>query len=181
MMNNRGIPPPPKQLKMIHTLLSKFGLAGQKENIVLGFSDGRTDSCRDLTMTEAKQLINYLLHTDEKKRMIKSIWHLAYKMGIIYGDSFEDNKMNAATLNLFCKSRGTVKKDIDKQELSELKKTHRQFEGMYKSYLNKQNKTEKIRFLSEKLQVALVTENFEICSLIQSELNKLTKQKRKKI
>ncbi len=177
-MNNKGITP--KQLKMIHVLLNKFGLAGQKENIILRFSEGRTGSCRELTLDEAKQLITFLLDTDEKKRIIKGIWHLSYMMGIIYGESFEDGKMNAATLNMFCKSRGTVKKDIDKQELSELKRTHRQFERMYKSYLEKQDKAERIRLLSEKLQGALTSENFEVCSLIQNELNLLTKHKRKK-
>lgn len=170
----------PNQLKMIHILLKERGLMDQKENIVTSFSDGRTNSSRDLTMKEAKALIDYLIEDDKKKAIIKGIWHLAYITNMIYGDTYEDGKMNAAKLNLFCIVRGTVKKNIELQTLSELKKTHRQFEGIYRKQIETQDKEKYIITLRKKLEGHLLSEDYEGCKILQDEINSLTKNRRKK-
>ena len=38
--------------------------------------------------------------------------------------------MNIAKINMFCRERGTVKKNISEMNLTELKKTKRQFEAI---------------------------------------------------
>lgn len=114
----------------LHTLLSQLGLMDCKKDLLLHYTSGRTDSARELTMEEARDLISQLAAKDPRQRHIKAIWHLAHRAGIIYGDSAEDNQINAAKLNLFLKSRGTVKKELRSMNLDELKKVHRQFEGI---------------------------------------------------
>lgn len=128
------------QIKKIHVLLDQKGLMDEKKMIVYTMSEGRVESTKDLSLDEAELLINFLTaHRDgdkkKKKTAFRAIWHIAWEMGIIYGDTEDDYQMNRAKLNLFCRQRGTVKKDIKDQNLAELRKTRRQFEAMYKKHL----------------------------------------------
>jgi len=137
----------PKQLKLIHTLLSQQGLMELKPGLCLSFSDNRTFSSKELTSDEASAFITYLKDNDERKTYIKRIWHLAYKSGIIYGDTEDDKHINAAMLDVFCKSRGTVKKAINSQSLTELKRTVKQFESIAEKAFEKQAVNEFIAML----------------------------------
>lgn len=126
------------QIQKINVLLNQKGLADQKRVLINSFSDGRTSSTKELTSYEAKLLIGCLCESDkdrEKKAKTEfnAIYALAYDMGMIYGDTDEDYKMNVAKLNIFCRDRGTVKKNITAMSLDELRKTHRQFEAMCKN------------------------------------------------
>jgi hypothetical protein len=77
------------------------------------------------------------VNEESSKTTVHAIWKLAWKMGIIYGDSQEDYEMNRAKLNLFCKERGTVKKNLTQMNIIELRKTHKQFEAMFTKFTNK--------------------------------------------
>lgn len=129
------------QIKKIHTLLNQQGLMDEKRTIIHSVSEGRTDSTKQLTANEARQMISWLLDADEenKKRqeVFKAVYGLAFKMDIIYGNTDEDYQMNIAKLNVFCRERGTVKKNFTSQNLAEMRRTHRQFEAMYKKFENK--------------------------------------------
>lgn len=70
-------------MKKIHTLLRQLGLMERKPEIVHGFTQGRTESSRDMTLSEAKALIEWLEGSKERTNVIRRIWHLAYEMGII--------------------------------------------------------------------------------------------------
>ncbi|MFT4073024.1 MAG: hypothetical protein QM654_14005 [Dysgonamonadaceae bacterium] len=126
------------QIKLIHVLLRQQGLMEEKENLIHSFSGGRTTSSRELSQVEAKQLINTLKGaTDEpekRKKIYNTIYALAYEMDIIYGDSEEDVQMNMAKLNVFCRERGTVKKNLSAQSHEEMKRTLRQFRAIYGKY-----------------------------------------------
>lgn len=141
------------QLSKLHCMLSQLGMLDNKKELIRHFTNGRTESSRDLTIDEARDLIGQLCANDPRQRHVKAIWSLAYSAGIIYGDSVDDNNMNAAKLNLFLRSRGTVKKDLSKMTLEEVKKVHRQFEGIVsnnqKSSNNKQAKQATAALLSE--------------------------------
>lgn len=151
----------PAQLKMIHTLLSKQGLSDMKSDLVFSFSDGRTESSRELTLMEAKKLIQYLKDTDTCSDIIKRIWHLGYLAGIIYGDTAEDKAMNAAKLNMFCKERGTVKKPLHQQSVKELNRTIKQFEAIISKSHEKKCVERYIKMAEEGIQNLIAIEDYE--------------------
>jgi len=126
------------QIRKIHVLLNQKGLIGQKETMVNSVSRGRTQSTKELTFDEARELIIFLSEkgdeSENKRKIFKAVWKLDRKMGIIYGNTDEDYQMNRAKLNMFCRQRGSVKKNIPEMNLIELRKIHRQFEAMYKKY-----------------------------------------------
>ena len=140
------------QIKKIHVLLNQKDLMDQKQVIVNAFSDGRTTSTKDLTCNEARQLIDKLQeHTplsdaeaqeirEKARNLFRAIYGIAWKMDIIYGETDDDYHMNVAKLNMFCRQRGTVKKNLSDMNMEEMKKTHRQFEAMYNKFKKKVNK-----------------------------------------
>lgn len=136
------------QIKKIHVLLHQKGLMEEKETIIRSISNGRTGSTKDLTLFEARQIIDFLLNetkeiNNSKQRIYNAIWNIAWKMGIIYGETDDDYQMNRAKLNMFCRQRGTVKKNLSEMNSIELKSTHRQFEAMFKKYSNSKKTTNK--------------------------------------
>lgn len=163
----------PAQLKIIHVLLNQLDLMERKADLVYSFSHGRTESSRELTLTEAKEFIEYLKRSEETQRLICSIWHLAYEMNIISGSGSEQNGMNAAKLDMFCKNRGAVKKNLREQSYTELKKTHRQFEAMYKKHLQKQNIAKTLAKLEREMKECIAVENYERCSELKREIERL--------
>lgn len=136
------------QIKKIHVLLNERGLMDEKRDFIRQVSDGRTQSTKELTADEARYLISFLLgEEDEPKKMqaiFRAIYFLAFKMDIIYGETDEDYHMNIAKLNVFCRERGTIKKNLSEQNLIEMRKTHRQFEAMYSKFKNKKHKNETV-------------------------------------
>ena len=129
------------QIKKIHVLLQQKGLMNEKETMVSAMSDGRTGSTKELTCYEAKRLISFLLDENAEiqfklKNTYSAIWKLAWEMGIIYGNTDDDFQMNKAKLNVFCRQRGSVKKNLTEMILPEMQKIHRQFEAMYSKYKN---------------------------------------------
>lgn len=129
------------QITKIHILLNSLGLMDEKADMILNLSEGRTTSSKELTIEEARLFISSLAQYDPNERLKSLIFSLAYRAGIIYGDTPDDKKMNAAKLDLFLKERGAVKKPLNALNYKELIKTHRQFEAIAKSVSNaKDNK-----------------------------------------
>lgn len=151
----------PAQLKMIHTLLSKQGLSDMKSDLVFSFSDGRTQSSRELTLIEAKNFIQYLKDTDACSYIIKRIYHLGYLAGIIYGETAEDKAMNTAKLNMFCKERGAVKKPLHQQTVKELKRTVKQFEAIISKAHEKDCMERYIKLAKDGIQDMIAIEDYE--------------------
>jgi hypothetical protein len=126
------------QIKLVHVLLQQQGLMEQKKTLIHSISDGRTHSTKELTSIEAKALIDLLQEANEvsekKKAIFRAVYGLAWKIDMIYGDTDDDYRMNVAKLNVFCRERGTVKKNLTEQTLAEMRKTQRQFEAMYRKH-----------------------------------------------
>lgn len=136
------------QIKKIYTLMTQQGIKeNEKETIVMSLTDWRTQSVKNMTCREASTLIAFLLgkfkpgasvntgaYEEKRRAAFKGIYALAWKMDIIYGDSDEDYQMNIAKLNMFCRSRGTVKKNLTEQTHDEMRRTHRQFEAIYRKF-----------------------------------------------
>ena len=115
------------QISKIHVLLTQLNLLEQKADLVFEFTNFRATSTKDMTQAQAAELIRHLSKYDPLDKMRKKVFALAYEAGIIYGDSPEDKKINAAKLNLFLKDRGTVKKELSKMSKEELVATVSQF------------------------------------------------------
>jgi len=77
------------QIITIHTLLQHKGLMEEKANIVSEASGMRTSSCKELTFSEAQQLINILNGkkqenpNDKSQKMRKHIIAMAHELGFI--------------------------------------------------------------------------------------------------
>ncbi|WP_295714175.1 hypothetical protein [Mucilaginibacter sp.] len=120
------------QLTKIHILLNKLQLIDDKKAIIKEVTKGRATSSKDLTFAEAKFLISRLCDCDPTERLKTVINQLAFRAGIIYGETETDKILNKVKLDLFFKNNGSVKKDLHKQSYTELTKTHRQFEAIVK-------------------------------------------------
>lgn len=135
----------PAQLKKVQTMFTKLGFDMEdKQGIISSLTKSRATSTKDITFEEAKILINYLVGKTGQKQaayqaecrgLVKQIYHLSYEVGMSYGDTPEDKLMNCAKINKFCRERGTVKKNINEMNLTELKKTKKQFEAMLQNNL----------------------------------------------
>jgi len=121
------------QIAKIHAMLNNLGIIDQKAEMIYNVSKGRAESSKDLTIDEARTLITFLAQYDPREKQKGLIFSLAYKAGIIYGNTPDDKKMNAAKLNMFLKERGAVKKELNAMNYNELVKIHRQFEAIVKS------------------------------------------------
>jgi hypothetical protein len=118
------------QIQKLHILLKNLGLQDEKKELVLHFTEGRTDSSTKMTIKEARTLLMSLAEHDPSERLKSIIFSLAYQAGLIYGYTIDDKKMNAAKLNMFLKERGAVRKDINSMSYTELIKVNRQFKAM---------------------------------------------------
>ena len=88
------------QLQKIHILLNQQGLKEEKAAIISNLTDGRSQSSKELSASEARHLIEWLCKTDPNDAMKKKVFDLAYEIGMIWGDTSEDKKMNAAAVSL---------------------------------------------------------------------------------
>lgn len=122
-----------KQIQKLQCLYRELGLVEQKKDLLLTFTHGRTDSTAGLTFDEARDLIQDIGQHEPAQRIRKMIFSFAYRAGIIYGETETDKKINQAKLNMFLRDRGTVKKDLEKQTMPELKKTLAQFAAVVKN------------------------------------------------
>ena len=50
----------PENNKCLHTLLNQAGLTNRKADLVLSFTQGRSESSKDMSDQEAKEMIRYL-------------------------------------------------------------------------------------------------------------------------
>lgn len=114
----------PAQLTKLHVLLRQRSIDEDEKRATISLiTEGRTASSRALTMVEARAWIEHLEGSDPRQPLRAKAFALAYKAGIIWGDSEEDRKMNAAKINLFLRAKGAVKKNLEAQTFPELRKT----------------------------------------------------------
>lgn len=164
------------QLQMIHILLNELNIINRKPDLVYSFSQGRTESSRELTLQEAKEIIEFLKNSEENKRLIKRVWHIAYELKIIVNGNKSEMSMNAAKLDAFCKQRGSVKKCIRDQSINELKKTIKQFEAMLQKQQQKEKDKAYLAQLTSYLAEYIEQEEYEMAAKIKTEIDKITKQ-----
>lgn len=135
------IPITPAQLKALHVALRQKGMEGQKANLVLGISQGRTESSRELSMEEARELIKYLTpqppNPPEGGLPSKQAEGVRKMRGKMKQQGLEIG-WNTEALNDWCIRYGYLKKGFYLYTYVELPKLLSQFEfGPYKHYLSK--------------------------------------------
>lgn len=136
-----------EQNKMMHALLAQLNLMSQKGNLILGITNGRTESSRQMTNIEANELLAYLRsqqpalktskRSDEKKKadkMRKVMISLAWQMNWTK-DVQGKQCCDIEHINRWCQTHGYLKKPFNDYLYAELPKLVTQFKSVYKSYL----------------------------------------------
>lgn len=133
------------QKDIIHRLKRQKGLDDDTYRATIySFTNGRTDSSKFMYRHEATELISKWLDPEgrkvedqkKQKEVVRDIFGVSYSIGILNKDYISDDpyeiEMNKAKISSFLKKRGTIKKEISKQNLKELKATLKQLQKMKK-------------------------------------------------
>lgn len=126
------------QNKLLHGLLNKTGLMQSKASIILGITNGRTESSKDLSFDEARLMINYLkmqadkdaLRSNKMRNKIISMahemhWHLSGTQAI-----------DMLRLNTWCERFGYLHKKLNDYSYIELPKLVTQFTKVYSDFID---------------------------------------------
>ena len=121
----------------MHGLLSKAGLRDQKANLVLSFTDGRSESSADLLANEADSLIKYLKSfantSDAENTMRRKIIAMCHRIN--WTKSL--GKVDMGRLNGWCREKSYLKKNLNDYKYNELPKLVSEFTNVYKYYIGK--------------------------------------------
>ena len=143
------------EIRQIYGIMGRLGIRDMKDDIVLGASEGRTSSMRELTREEAVALAASLRshqaaslrsqsqdsdeHPGEnKRRRILSIcYQLPSHLGFTrYDAQKQRHVIDTVRLNGFlCSPKSIFKKPLNRHTSKELSKVITQFENMLKGYL----------------------------------------------
>lgn len=131
------------QLKALHATFGRLGIdADARHGCIHHFTGGRTESSRELTMQEARELLERLNPMDDKARamqaaearqVFREIYHLSFLIPQLNqgftSDSDEEYRMNVAKLNVWARRYSKARKDVTAMQLWELQDTKRQLEA----------------------------------------------------
>jgi hypothetical protein len=128
----------PEHIKAIYALLGDNNLREEKENIVSGFTGGRTSSVRQMFYKEAAALIGHLKSMDNRdasaNKMRNKILSRAHEMNWRKPGT---TSIDMDHVNNWMISKSYLNKKLDDYTYDELPKLVSQFEEVYKSYLKK--------------------------------------------
>lgn len=128
------------QYARLYALLERSGLKGQKDNIVNGFTGGRTVSVRGMTGTEFAQMMVFLegvsLRDDPRDRMRKKIISMAREMGWEVNGA-DGKRADMDKIKNWVLKYGINKKPFNSYTATELPALVSQFEKIYKDFLNR--------------------------------------------
>ena len=132
-----------QQLKALHATFHRIGMDDDaRHGCIYEFTSGRTASSRELTMHEARQLLERLTLPDEKVRAMqlaeaKSVFRDIYRLSFLIpqlnqgftSDSEDEYRMNVAKLNMWSRKYSKARKDVTTMKLCELQDTKKQLEA----------------------------------------------------
>lgn len=130
------------QNRTLNALLTATGNVPNKSDLVLSFTQGRSESRKDLSFEEARQFINWLQKQpkpeDAANKMRRKIISMAHEMQW-YGPRTPEggNKVDMQRLNGWCEKYSLMKKKLNDYTYNELPALVTQFTEVYKDYLHK--------------------------------------------
>lgn len=128
-----------QQYKKIHALMTPWHKQNKKE-IILGITNDRTDSTKELTQPEVDALIKHLQSQEKKPDpcdvMRKKIISIAWQMNWTYQKDGK-TKADIIRINKWCEQSSYLKKKLNDYKYKELPKLLSQFQIVYKDYLNR--------------------------------------------
>lgn len=130
----------PQQNKILHSLLTQLQLMPQKQNLIFGFTNGKSQSSKDMSYKEAQQLISYLnqqsqQHQEASNTMRRKILSMAHRLLWL----LPNGKVDVQRVNNWCIANSYLKKPLNKYSYTELPQLVSQFTTMYQYYVNKVN------------------------------------------
>ena len=152
MRTNKDKPISVQQLKALHATFHRIGMDDDaRHGCIYEFTSGRTASSRELTMHEARQLLERLNPPDEKVRAMqlaeaKSVFRDIYRLSFLIpqlnqgftSDSEDEYRMNIAKLNMWARKYSKALKDVTSMKLWELQDTKKQLEAWMRREEKKQ-------------------------------------------
>ncbi len=125
----------PGNFKKLMALLTKTGLQGRRHAIVWDYSNGRTESSKELTSPEIARIIrdleNGFKELDRSDIMRKKIISQAHEMGW----ELSGHKADMARINDWCQKFGFLHKPLNQYSYTELPALVSQFDSVYRSFL----------------------------------------------
>ena len=127
-----------QQFKALHATFHRIGMDDEaRHGCIYEFT-----SSRELTMQEARQLLERLNPTDDKARamqmaearnVFRDIYRLSFQIPQLNqgftSDSEEEYRMNVAKLNIWARKYSKARKDVTSMRLWELQATKKQLEA----------------------------------------------------
>lgn len=124
------------QNAQLHALLGQTKMIGQKANLVLAFTDGRTESSKEMTATEAQQIINYLKSINNKEDAANTMRRKILAMCHRIQWEREGGSVDMVRLNNWCVKSSYLKKELNQYTYQELPKLVSQFRTVYLHYIS---------------------------------------------
>jgi len=129
--------PNEKDFKRMMAMLTKHGLQGRRHAFCWEFSQGRTESSKELYNDEVLAIINAIENhfqiEDKADVMRKKIIALAHDMHW----QLSSGKADMQRVNNWCIEKGPYKKALNKHTIKELSTLVSVFEKVYKDYMKK--------------------------------------------
>ena len=125
-----------QQVKALHAVFRQMGMdADERHEFIANLTDGRTCSTKELTMDEARSLLDNLgKNQRESKQVCKQIYALSFQISFINkgfdNGSAEEFEMNKAKINMFCRKNTRFHKNLTEMSLAELKEVKKQMEAI---------------------------------------------------
>ena len=152
MKTDKGRPISGQQVKAWHAACQRIGMDDDaRHGCIYEFTSGRTVSSRELTMHEARQLLERLNPPDEKTRAMqlaeaKSVFRDIYRLSFMIpqlnqgftSDNEDEYRMNVAKLNMWARKYSKARKDVTAMKLWELQDTKKQLEAWMRREEKKQ-------------------------------------------
>ncbi|MCD7938687.1 MAG: hypothetical protein LUH50_00575 [Bacteroides intestinalis] len=143
MRTTKDKPITSQQLKALHATFRTLRMDDEaRHDCIYSFTNGRTQSSKDLTMEEARQLLGKLNPLDDKARelqrreaqmVFRDIYRLSFLIPQLNegftSNSEEEYRMNVAKLNVWARKYTKARKDVTSMALWELQDTKKQLEA----------------------------------------------------
>lgn len=141
MIANKPITP--QQLKALHATFHSLRMDDDaRHSCIYSFTNGRTQSSKELTIQEARQLLEKLNPMDDKAKelqnreaqlVFRSIYRLSFLIPQLNqgftSNNEEEYQMNVAKLNVWARKYTKMRKDVTRMALWELQETKKQLEA----------------------------------------------------